>query len=93
MNNLAATLCGLGDLAGGRSLEESVLEARRRILGDRHPHTTSSAGSLLLMLLNLEEPEAAGEVLGRDLAWLRAAEPRDLGALRHDPGVPGPAGD
>jgi hypothetical protein len=80
MGNLAATLSALGDLAGARSLEESVLEARRGILGDEHPDTTISAWSLFLTLLDQGDPEAAGGIFVRDLAWLLEAEPDDLGA-------------
>ena len=39
MASLAATVCAQGDLAGARKLEEQVLEARRRLLGDEHPDT------------------------------------------------------
>ena len=40
MSNLAATLRAQGDLAGARALQEQVLEARRRVLGEEHPDTS-----------------------------------------------------
>jgi hypothetical protein len=80
MNNLAEILRALGDLARARSLQEAVLEGRRRILGERHPDTTISAWSLFLTLLDQGDHEAAGGILARDLAWLLEAEVDDLGA-------------
>ena len=42
MNNLADTLRAQGDLAGARALQERVLEARRRVLGEEHPDTLTA---------------------------------------------------
>ncbi|MBS0449471.1 MAG: tetratricopeptide repeat protein, partial [Proteobacteria bacterium] len=36
INNLAVTLSAQGDLAAARALQESVLEVRRRVLGEEH---------------------------------------------------------
>jgi hypothetical protein len=42
MNELASTLYAQGDLGGARKLEEQVLEASRRVLGEDHPHTLTA---------------------------------------------------
>jgi hypothetical protein len=43
MNNLAGTLHAQGELTGARELQEQVLAAFQRVLGDEHPDTTGSA--------------------------------------------------
>ena len=49
MNNLAATLKGLGDLVATRKLQEQVLETRRRLLGEEHPDTLTAKKNLARM--------------------------------------------
>jgi hypothetical protein len=46
MSNLAIMYSDQEKIAEAANLEEKVLEARRRILGDEHPHTLSSMGNL-----------------------------------------------
>jgi bacterioferritin-associated ferredoxin len=46
MNNLAQTLGAQGDHGAGRKLEEQVLEARRRVLGEEHPDTLTAMNNL-----------------------------------------------
>jgi hypothetical protein len=53
MNNLAATLRDVGDLAGALSLHESVLRARGRILGAEHPDTLTAMSNFALTLRDL----------------------------------------
>jgi tetratricopeptide (TPR) repeat protein len=60
-----------GNYAGARALEEQVLEARRRIVGEEHPATLGSMGDLALTL------QAQG-----DLTDARELQERVLEALR-----------
>jgi tetratricopeptide (TPR) repeat protein len=50
MNNLAETLREQGDIDSARKIHEQVLEIRRRILGDEHPHTLTTRAKLALTL-------------------------------------------
>lgn len=77
-NNLALTLCALGDLAGARGHQQAVIDARSRTLGDAHPATTVSARNLLRTLDDQEEGEAAEVTLHRHLLWLLDADPEGL---------------
>jgi hypothetical protein len=71
MNNLAGTLWSQGDLTGARKIQEQVLEARRRVLGEDHPDTLSSLNNLASTL------KAQG-----DLAGARKIEEQVLAARR-----------
>jgi hypothetical protein len=44
INNLAATLVALGDLAVAWRIQRRVLEMRMRVLGKEHPTTLASTG-------------------------------------------------
>ncbi len=46
MSNLAGTLRSQGDLARARQLQELVLEASQRVLGETHPDTVSAMSNL-----------------------------------------------
>ncbi|CAE6408331.1 unnamed protein product [Rhizoctonia solani] len=46
MNNLAITYRRLGRLEEARALQVEVLDARKQVLGDRHPHTLNSMNNL-----------------------------------------------
>ena len=59
MNNLANTLRDQGDLPGARRLQEAVLEAMKRLLGDEHPDTLSAMGNLAIILWHQGEAAAA----------------------------------
>ena len=72
MNNLALTLRAQGDLPAARDLEEQVLAARRRILGDDHPHTLISMNNLAETLSAQGENEAAA-ALKTEAAYRHAA--------------------
>jgi hypothetical protein len=50
MNNLALTLLEEGDLAGARELQEQVLKASRRPLGEEHPYTLDAQAGLAVTL-------------------------------------------
>jgi Flp pilus assembly protein TadD len=50
MNNLAGMLWAQGDHAAARKLQEQVLEARRRVLGQEHPNTLTAMNNLAGML-------------------------------------------
>jgi hypothetical protein len=47
-----------GDLAGARRLQEQVLKARRRVLGEEHPNTLTAKGNLAVTLA--EQGDLAG---------------------------------
>jgi hypothetical protein len=49
MNNLAQTQYSLGDVAQARELQEHVLTARRRVLGEEHPDTLRARNDLVDM--------------------------------------------
>ena len=53
-----------------RALLERVLEARRRVLGGKHPDTTVAAWNLLHTLVEAQETDAAIAVIRASLAWL-----------------------
>lgn len=71
-----------GSYAGARRLQEGVLEARWRRLGEEHPDTSITAWNLLGTLLQSEDPSAAAEVLTGDLIWLLKRDPKTLGAAQ-----------
>jgi hypothetical protein len=52
MHNLALTLYAQGDLAGARKLQEQVLAASRRVLGEEHPDTLRAMNNLAQMTAN-----------------------------------------
>jgi Flp pilus assembly protein TadD len=66
MNNLAGTLYAQGDLAGARTLEERVLEARARLLGKEHPRTLASMNNLAQTLY------AQGDLAGAEALYRQA---------------------
>ena len=49
-NELALTLCAVGDFAGAREHQEAVLAATQRLLGDEHPDTLAARNNLALTL-------------------------------------------
>jgi tetratricopeptide (TPR) repeat protein len=53
MDNLAATYQQLGHYEDAMSLATRVLEARKEILGERHPNTLSAMGNLALTWMAL----------------------------------------
>jgi len=57
MGNLAASYSDLGQRQEAVQLEEKVLKARKRTLGDEHPHTLLSMGNLEFYLTNLADPQ------------------------------------
>ena len=80
MGSLAHTLWAQGDLAGARSLEEQVLAAHRRVLGEGRPDPLNSMNNLAVTLWHLGEREEAIELMTR-AARRRAAT---LGAEHPD---------
>ena len=70
MNNVAAMLRTQGDLAGARLLQEQVLAAQRRLLGDQHPLTNISAWNLTATLMEAHQLEDATNVVTEHLRWL-----------------------
>jgi tetratricopeptide (TPR) repeat protein len=71
MNNLAQTLKAQGDLAGARTLEEQVLEARARLLCKEHQDTLSSMLNLA-KLLSVTNRLAEAEPLYRQVLRILA---------------------
>jgi tetratricopeptide (TPR) repeat protein len=67
MNNLAATLWSTGDHIGARTLEEQVLEIRRRVLGPEHPRTLTSMNNLASTLWSMGDHAGARTLLGQVL--------------------------
>ena len=59
MSNLAATLRKQGDFAGARGLQEQVLEAHRRTLGEDHRDTLEAMNDLARTLQELGELDDA----------------------------------
>ena len=80
MNNFAETLRAHGDLDGARKIQEEVLEITRRIRGNEHPDTSSSAWNLFYTLVKIDDPVRARTVLETDLLWLLDSDPASLGA-------------
>ncbi|MBK6670376.1 MAG: tetratricopeptide repeat protein [Actinobacteria bacterium] len=58
-SNLASSLWALGDAAAARTLQQDVLDARRRILGDDHPDTLTAKNNLAASLRALGDAAAA----------------------------------
>ena len=79
MSKLASTLYAQGDLEGARGLQVQVLEASRRLLGQEHPDTSSSAWNLYSTLRALGEDEEATAVVRERLSWLLDRDPATLG--------------
>jgi hypothetical protein len=71
MNGLAVTLRSQGDLTDARRLQERVLEARIRVLGEEHPATLTSMGNLTLLLIQAGDREDAIRLLRKCLAGRR----------------------
>ena len=69
MANLALVLHTQGELAKTLLLEEQVLEARRRLLGPKHPDTTLAEWNLLNTRRDLGD-EAGARELETSLGWL-----------------------
>ena len=59
---LAWALRDMGRYAEARELDEDTLARRRRVLGDDHPDTLSSANNLAIDLRNLGEYQAARDL-------------------------------
>jgi hypothetical protein len=55
----------LGEYERARQLDEDTLARRRRVLGDDHPDTLTSASNLAADLTNLGEHERAREIRER----------------------------
>jgi hypothetical protein len=53
----------LGEIAAARDLDQDTLERRRRVLGEDHPDTVSSAHSLAAALRELGEAADGGTLL------------------------------
>jgi hypothetical protein len=71
MNDLASTLRAQGDHAGARRLEERVLEARTRVLGEEHPDTLTSMNNLAVTLWEQGDHAAALRLLRQCLSGRR----------------------
>jgi len=72
MGLIAAILAkAQGDYAGARRLEERVLEAMTRVLGEEHPDTLRSMGSLAVLLHQAGDLEAALRLLRQCLSGRR----------------------
>jgi Flp pilus assembly protein TadD len=67
MGNLALTLKAQGDMAAARKLEEQVLEARRRVLGEQHPDTLTAMNNLAILLFETGDREGALQLLRQSL--------------------------
>ena len=84
-SNLAATLRDQGDLPGARRLQEAVLEAMKRLLGDEHPGTLTSMSNLAITLWRQGEAAAARHLQQAATAGrshvLGAAHPDTVAAL------------
>ena len=52
MANLALTYSSQGQLKKAEQLEVQVLETRKRVLGEEHPHTLTTMGNLALTYWN-----------------------------------------
>jgi Tetratricopeptide repeat/TIR domain len=80
MNNLAAALRSLGNLAGARALHQQVLDAYRQLLGSEHPNTLVALSNLATTLRDL------GELAGAQALHQQVAEAsrRRLGAEHPD---------
>ena len=56
-NNLAADLRALGQAQAARDLDQDTMNRRRRILGEDHPDTLTSADNLAADLCALGEAD------------------------------------
>src|SRR5207237_1213684 len=72
---LGEVLCDLGDLPAAREACEAALAACRKALGDDHPHTARTRGTLALVLHNLGDLPAAHRALLDALATYRKIMP------------------
>lgn len=100
MNNLATVLQDQGHLDAARDLYEQVLAARRRLLGEDHPDTLTSANNLAAILHRRGDTVAARALQEHVLAAIAAEQAVEGGvmaalgeATRHagssqGPGVP-----
>ncbi len=79
MANLALVLHTQGELAKTLLLEEQVLEARRRLLGPKHPDTTLAEWNLLNTRRDLGD-EAGARELETSLGWLLDGDESKLSA-------------
>ena len=70
---LANTFRSIGDLEEARALQEDVLEARRRVLGEEHPDTLDSMENLAATLLEQGERTRAIKLLQEMLDVCRRA--------------------
>ena len=68
MNNLAASLHGLGDLEAACALHEQVFERVSRVLGEEHPDTLTSMSNLASSLHEVGDLTAAKAMNERALA-------------------------
>jgi hypothetical protein len=80
MNNFAETLRDMGELEGARKIHEQVMEIRRRVLGAKHPDTSTSAWNLLIILIKMGDVDESKKILKNDLVWLLDRDPESLGA-------------
>lgn len=67
----AALLSAQGDLAGARRLDERVLEAWRRVLGEEHPDTLRAMGNLASTLSRQNDLGGARRLLEEALEVMR----------------------
>ena len=58
-NNLAAVLADAGEYAAAGALLEQVLEARLRLVGEAHPETLQTLGSLSAIAVHLGDLDRA----------------------------------
>jgi Flp pilus assembly protein TadD len=63
--NLALTLLVLGDLAGARDLQLRTYDTSRRVLGENHPDTLTSAANLAFTLYTLGDRGTAITLLSQ----------------------------
>jgi uncharacterized protein (DUF2267 family) len=71
MNNLAGTLLQQRDLAGARQLQQQVLEAMRRVLGEEHPDTLRAMQNLTITLWLQGDQVGARQLMGQALEAMR----------------------
>jgi hypothetical protein len=65
-------LWALGDAAAARTLQQDVLDASRRILGDDHPDTLTAKANLAVVEWNSDEHEVAIDLTASALAAAKA---------------------
>jgi hypothetical protein len=71
INNLGSLLKAKGDLDGAEALYREALEARREVLGDRHPDTLSSINNLGALLKDKGGLDGAQVLLAEAVAGAR----------------------